>query len=82
MISGTELSQFLRIFLHTLSCLFTGDYFKCLLDIVPIKNEKSQVVLILVSHKDISDDKSSDKSHKDDSDSDNNSPSPTESDGK
>ena len=59
----------------------SGDYFKCLLDIVPIKNEKSQVVLILVSHKDISDDKSSDKSNKDDSDS-GNSPSPTESDGK
>ena len=60
---------------------FSGDHFKCLLDIVPIKNEKSQVVLILVSHKDISDDKSSDKSNKDGSDSDN-SPSPTESDGK
>ncbi|XP_045178348.2 potassium voltage-gated channel subfamily H member 8-like [Mercenaria mercenaria] len=32
-----------------------GDRFKCLLDIVPIKNEKSQVVLILVSHKDVGD---------------------------
>ncbi|XP_056011708.1 potassium voltage-gated channel subfamily H member 8-like isoform X2 [Ostrea edulis] len=30
-----------------------GNSFTCLLDIVPIKNEKSQVVLFLVSHKDI-----------------------------
>ena len=64
----------------SLNLYIPGDCFKCLLDIVPIKNEKSQVVLILVSHKDISDDKSSDKTNKDDSDS-NGSPSPTESDG-
>ncbi|KAL3854945.1 hypothetical protein ACJMK2_014180 [Sinanodonta woodiana] len=31
-----------------------GDTFLCLLDIVPIKNEKNQVVLLLVSHKNIS----------------------------
>ncbi|KAI9519047.1 Potassium voltage-gated channel sub H member 3 [Dissostichus eleginoides] len=31
--------------------------FWCLLDIVPIKNEKGEVVLYLVSHKDISDKK-------------------------
>lgn len=33
---------------------FAGETFMCLLDIVPIKNEKSQVVLFLVSHKDVS----------------------------
>ncbi|KAK3083375.1 hypothetical protein FSP39_021037 [Pinctada imbricata] len=37
----------------------TGGTFWCLLDIVPIKNEKSQVVLFLVSHKDITRDRSS-----------------------
>uniref|UniRef100_H2V5I6 Voltage-gated delayed rectifier potassium channel KCNH4 n=1 Tax=Takifugu rubripes TaxID=31033 RepID=H2V5I6_TAKRU len=31
----------------------SGSKFWCLLDIVPIKNEKSEVVLFLVSHKDI-----------------------------
>ncbi|VDD81701.1 unnamed protein product [Mesocestoides corti] len=30
-----------------------GNAFRCLLDIVPIKNEKGQVVLFLVSHKDL-----------------------------
>ena len=34
-----------------------GTQFWCLLDIVPIKNEKGEVVLFLVSHKDISDKK-------------------------
>ncbi|KAI4786324.1 hypothetical protein KUCAC02_037191, partial [Chaenocephalus aceratus] len=34
-----------------------GTQFWCLLDIVPIKNEKGEVVLYLVSHKDISDKK-------------------------
>ncbi|XP_029980828.1 potassium voltage-gated channel subfamily H member 8 [Sphaeramia orbicularis] len=34
-----------------------GTKFWCLLDIVPIKNEKGEVVLFLVSHKDISDKK-------------------------
>ncbi|XP_060944467.1 potassium voltage-gated channel subfamily H member 8 [Limanda limanda] len=34
-----------------------GSQFWCLLDIVPIKNEKGEVVLYLVSHKDISDKK-------------------------
>lgn len=31
----------------------TGIQFDCLLDIVPIKNEKGDVVLFLASHKDI-----------------------------
>ncbi|XP_041375018.1 potassium voltage-gated channel subfamily H member 8-like [Gigantopelta aegis] len=34
-----------------------GSPFWCLLDIVPIKNEKNQVVLFLISHKDITRDK-------------------------
>uniref|UniRef100_A0A8C7WUS9 Potassium voltage-gated channel, subfamily H (eag-related), member 3 n=1 Tax=Oryzias sinensis TaxID=183150 RepID=A0A8C7WUS9_9TELE len=34
-----------------------GSKFWCLLDIVPIKNEKSEVVLFLVSHKDITENK-------------------------
>uniref|UniRef100_A0A4W6D1D8 Voltage-gated delayed rectifier potassium channel KCNH4 n=1 Tax=Lates calcarifer TaxID=8187 RepID=A0A4W6D1D8_LATCA len=34
-----------------------GEAFWCLLDIVPIKNEKGEVVLFLVSHKDITDKK-------------------------
>lgn len=33
---------------------FSGTPFWCLLDIVPIKNEKREVVLFLASHKDIS----------------------------
>ncbi len=37
--------------------VFTGTQFWCLLDIVPIKNEKGEVVLFLVSHKDITDNK-------------------------
>lgn len=43
-----------------------GSKFWCLLDIVPIKNEKSEVVLFLVSHKDITDNK--DLDHGNDSD--------------
>uniref|UniRef100_A0A8C5M2C9 Voltage-gated inwardly rectifying potassium channel KCNH3 n=1 Tax=Leptobrachium leishanense TaxID=445787 RepID=A0A8C5M2C9_9ANUR len=35
-----------------------GSTFWCLLDVVPIKNEKGDVVLFLVSHKDITDTKS------------------------
>ena len=31
----------------------TGTRFWCLLDIVPIKNEKGEVVLVLASHKQI-----------------------------
>lgn len=37
--------------------LALGTQFWCLLDIVPIKNEKGEVVLFLVSHKDITDKK-------------------------
>ncbi|XP_069107676.1 voltage-gated delayed rectifier potassium channel KCNH8-like isoform X2 [Argopecten irradians] len=51
--------------------------FWCLLDIIPIKNEKSQIVLFLVSYKDISRDRSSstdvpekESSEEDDSDDD------------
>lgn len=33
--------------------ILTGTPFWCLLDIVPIKNEKREVVLYLASHKDI-----------------------------
>lgn len=33
--------------------MFTGSPFWCLLDIVPIKNEKREVVLFLASFKDI-----------------------------
>lgn len=35
------------------SVCISGEQFWCLLDIVPIKNEKGEVVLFLVSHKDI-----------------------------
>ncbi|KAF3857153.1 hypothetical protein F7725_009012, partial [Dissostichus mawsoni] len=38
----------------------TGSKFWCLLDIVPIKNEKGEVVLFLVSHKDITENKDQD----------------------
>ena len=38
-------------------CTLSGPVFWCLLDIVPIKNEKREVVLFLASHKDISDTK-------------------------
>uniref|UniRef100_A0A3B3Z355 PAC domain-containing protein n=1 Tax=Poecilia mexicana TaxID=48701 RepID=A0A3B3Z355_9TELE len=38
-----------------------GSKFWCLLDIVPIKNEKSEVVLFLVSHKDITENKDLDR---------------------
>jgi hypothetical protein len=34
-------------------CCVAGTPFWCLLDIVPIKNEKREVVLFLASHKDI-----------------------------
>ncbi|KAM8857395.1 voltage-gated delayed rectifier potassium channel KCNH8 isoform 1-T1 [Synchiropus picturatus] len=40
-----------------------GTQFWCLLDIVPIKNEKGEVVLFLVSHKDISDKKDQEPDH-------------------
>ena len=44
--------------MHVLTSVMTsvraGTRFWCLLDIVPIKNEKGEVVLFLASHKDIS----------------------------
>jgi len=39
---------------HDVLSVHTGTRFWCLLDIVPIKNEKGEVVLFLASHKDIS----------------------------
>ncbi|XP_052237698.1 potassium voltage-gated channel subfamily H member 8-like [Dreissena polymorpha] len=53
----------------------SGQKFKCLLDVVPITNEKSQVVLILVSHKEIgnttrADDDSDDEKTSNEADSD------------
>uniref|UniRef100_A0A8D3E0C1 Voltage-gated delayed rectifier potassium channel KCNH4 n=1 Tax=Scophthalmus maximus TaxID=52904 RepID=A0A8D3E0C1_SCOMX len=44
----------------------SGSKFWCLLDIVPIKNEKSEVVLFLVSHKDITDNKDLDQGNESD----------------
>ena len=38
---------------HYIFCFISGSPFWCLLDIVPIKNEKGNVVLFLASHKDI-----------------------------
>ncbi|AWP00762.1 putative potassium voltage-gated channel subfamily H member 8-like [Scophthalmus maximus] len=46
----------------------SGSKFWCLLDIVPIKNEKSEVVLFLVSHKDITDNKDLDQGNESDAD--------------
>uniref|UniRef100_A0A3Q3VY31 Potassium voltage-gated channel, subfamily H (eag-related), member 3 n=1 Tax=Mola mola TaxID=94237 RepID=A0A3Q3VY31_MOLML len=44
----------------------SGSKFWCLLDIVPIKNEKSEVVLFLVSHKDITENKDLDHDNQSD----------------
>uniref|UniRef100_A0A674PMP6 Voltage-gated delayed rectifier potassium channel KCNH4 n=1 Tax=Takifugu rubripes TaxID=31033 RepID=A0A674PMP6_TAKRU len=44
----------------------SGSKFWCLLDIVPIKNEKSEVVLFLVSHKDITESKNLDHGNESD----------------
>ncbi|XP_068612322.1 potassium voltage-gated channel subfamily H member 8 [Brachionichthys hirsutus] len=46
----------------------SGYRFWCLLDIVPIKNEKSEVVLFLVSHKDITENKNLDHGVESDTD--------------
>lgn len=45
-VPGQHINQSFRFF-------FAGTPFWCLLDIVPIKNEKREVVLFLASHKDI-----------------------------
>ncbi|KAK5847564.1 hypothetical protein PBY51_016683 [Eleginops maclovinus] len=45
-----------------------GSKFWCLLDIVPIKNEKGDVVLFLVSHKDITENKDQDHGNEADTD--------------
>lgn len=47
----------------------TGTPFWCLLDIVPIKNEKREVVLFLASHKDITNTKMAEMSLSDECDS-------------
>lgn len=47
----------------------TGTPFWCLLDIVPIKNEKREVVLFLASHKDITNTKMAEMSMNDECDS-------------
>ncbi|KAJ0009483.1 hypothetical protein NQD34_001185 [Periophthalmus magnuspinnatus] len=46
----------------------SGCKFWCLLDIVPIKNEKSDVVLFLVSHKDITENKNIDHANESETD--------------
>lgn len=48
---------------------FAGTPFWCLLDIVPIKNEKREVVLFLASHKDITTSKMAEMSLSDECDS-------------
>ena len=49
--------------------IISGTPFWCLLDIVPIKNEKREVVLFLASHKDITTAKMSEMSLSDECDS-------------
>lgn len=49
--------------------LSIGTPFWCLLDIVPIKNEKREVVLFLASHKDITNTKMAEMSLSDECDS-------------
>jgi len=51
------------------SCHLAGTPFWCLLDIVPIKNEKREVVLFLASHKDITNSKMAEMSLSDECDS-------------
>ena len=50
-------------------CFISGTPFWCLLDIVPIKNEKREVVLFLASHKDITTSKMAEMSLSDECDS-------------
>jgi len=60
-------------------CFSAGNPFQCLLDIVPIKNEKHEVVLFLASHKDVT--KSGHEHESDeDEDEDAESPGPVEKD--
>lgn len=49
--------------------MLSGTPFWCLLDIVPIKNEKREVVLFLASHKDITTSKMAEMSLSDECDS-------------
>lgn len=75
---NSEIQCFLHIFLSlSLFLLFfhfhiifsIGTPFWCLLDIVPIKNEKREVVLFLASHKDITNTKMAEMSISDECDS-------------
>ena len=56
----------------------TGNPFQCLLDIVPIKNEKHEVVLFLASHKDVTKSDHDNESDEDEEDEDAESPGPVE----
>lgn len=58
--------MFRDLMLIYLLILAKGYKFWCLLDIVPIKNEKSEVVLFLVSHKDITENKDQDHGNESD----------------
>lgn len=57
--TNTRVSLFLTENNIEFTLFFSGSPFWCLLDIVPIKNEKGEVVLYLASHKDITKDKTS-----------------------
>lgn len=58
---------------------FAGNEFQCLLDIVPIKNEKHEVVLFLASHKDVSkSDHGENDSDEDEDEEDAETPGPTD----
>ena len=50
-------SLMMRYHINLAYIYFTAVPFWCLLDIVPIKNEKGEVVLFLASHKDITKEK-------------------------
>lgn len=57
------------LFILFLQSIHLGTPFWCLLDIVPIKNEKRDVVLFLASHKDITNTKMAEMSISDECDS-------------
>ena len=58
------------VILYKNSCFSpSGSAFWCLFDIVPIKNEKRDVVLFLASHKDITEQKMSEMTVSDECDS-------------
>lgn len=55
--------------MQSLFLFYKATPFWCLLDIVPIKNEKREVVLFLASHKDITNTKMAEMSLSDECDS-------------